>query len=53
MRRGQVKVEQQDGAREGDRNLRNGGKQAKVEKAGKIEIGKEGGNTYPKSAARH
>lgn len=53
MRRGQVKVEQQDGAWEGDGNLRNGGKQAKVEKAGKIQRGKEGGNSYPKSTARH
>lgn len=46
-------MEEQDGAQEGDRNLRDGGKQAKVEKVGKIEMGKEGGNAHPNSIAKH
>ena len=53
MRQGQVKVEQQDGAQGGDRDLRDGGKQAKVEKGGEIEMGKEDGNAYPSSTAKH
>ena len=46
-------MEQQDGTQEGDRNLRNRGKQGKVEKVRKIEMGKEGGNAHPNSTAKH
>lgn len=52
MERGQVKVEQQDGT-QGDSNLKDSGKQAKVEKVGKIQMGKEDGNAHLKSTAKH
>lgn len=50
--RGQVKVEQQVGT-QGDRNIRDGGKQTKVEKVKKIEIRKEDGNAHSDSTAKH
>lgn len=49
-------MEQQDGTQEGDRNLRHGGKQAKVEKnknKKKIEMGKKYGNAHSNSTAKH
>lgn len=48
IRRGQTRAEQLDKTQEGDSE-----KQARVERVGKAEMRKEGGNVSPNSTTKH